>query len=133
MSKSLLLELAVCPGTACSCLLTHTPHPLSRQLQPLSPSENAVFWSPFFALDFLLLSLPFFTSCGERCFHNKGVLKLTALIQSCASCHHDYECCHQDFRGRGQRWGGAGPQQSGCSEKRIQETESWYIWYVLPC
>lgn len=90
VSKSLLLELA----GPCSCLLSHTPHPLPRHLQALSPlgvGVAAVFRLarlPFSALAFLLLSLPFFTSCGERCFHSKAVLKPTGLIQSCDSCHH---------------------------------------------
>lgn len=76
----------------CSCLFSHTPHPLPSQFHPLSPLEDvSLFWLAllsFSALGFLLLPLPFFTSCGERGFHNKAVLKITALIQSCDRWHH---------------------------------------------
>lgn len=77
-------ELAAGLGTAAVC-----SHILLCPASPRSPLAGAVaFWLSFFAFVFLLLSLPFFLSCGDRHFHSQAVSKFAALIQSC-----DSHCC----------------------------------------
>lgn len=77
-------QLAAGLGTAAVC-----SHILLCPASPWSPLAGAVaFWLSFFAFVFLLLSLPFFLSCGDRHYHSQTVSKFTARIQSC-----DSHCC----------------------------------------